>query len=171
VSALSEHARGEGRNDSRNLIFRFIFDCIEVSRLSPMMLRDPRARGPKLHAAREPADDLSCDMRSETRSSSSASSYTVNFAPRASSACLHSPVDHLGPAASPSGSRGHSPRAACRATGYQVKSAVPRRRRRRPQRLDSRWNRTGPFAQHLAVRDAVQGDPPARARFFIFVWS
>ncbi len=35
-----------GRNDSRNLILRFITDCICGLRASPMMLRDPSARGP-----------------------------------------------------------------------------------------------------------------------------
>ena len=35
-----------GRNDSRNLIFRFITDCIAWLRASPRMLRLPSARGP-----------------------------------------------------------------------------------------------------------------------------
>src|SRR5918999_1522168 len=35
-----------GRNDSRNLIFKFIVDCSEGLRASPMMLRAPSARGP-----------------------------------------------------------------------------------------------------------------------------
>ena len=36
----------KGRNDSRNLIFRFISDCISRLRASPRMLRLPKARGP-----------------------------------------------------------------------------------------------------------------------------
>ena len=35
-----------GRNDSRNLILRFITDCMSRLRASARMLREPRARGP-----------------------------------------------------------------------------------------------------------------------------
>ena len=39
-------AGANGRNDSRNLIFRFITDCIFGERASPMIERPPSARGP-----------------------------------------------------------------------------------------------------------------------------
>ena len=39
-------AGANGRNDSRNLIFRFITDCIFGDRASPMIERPPSARGP-----------------------------------------------------------------------------------------------------------------------------
>ncbi len=46
-----------GRNDSRNLILRFMTDCISGLRGSPRMLRG-RAPRAELHPALEPADDL-----------------------------------------------------------------------------------------------------------------
>ena len=42
----SSTAGAKGRNDSRNLIFKFITDCIFGDRASPMMERPPSARGP-----------------------------------------------------------------------------------------------------------------------------
>ena len=39
-------AGANGRNDSRNLIFRFIIDCMRGERASPMIERAPSARGP-----------------------------------------------------------------------------------------------------------------------------
>ena len=50
-------AGAKGRNDSRNLIFRFIVDCICVLRASPRC-SGAECPGTKFHAPRKPAHDL-----------------------------------------------------------------------------------------------------------------
>ena len=46
------------RNDSRNLIFRFMTDCIFGLRGSPRIGRDPSASQPELHPPLKPSDHL-----------------------------------------------------------------------------------------------------------------
>ena len=51
-------AGANGRNDSRNLILKFISDCIFGERGSPMIDRAAERAGPELHPALQQADDL-----------------------------------------------------------------------------------------------------------------
>jgi hypothetical protein len=63
-----------GRNDSRNLILRFMTDCIFVLRASPRMLRAPSARGPNSIRPWNQPTTFSVARRSATLSHSACSS-------------------------------------------------------------------------------------------------
>ena len=67
-------AGANGRNDSRNLIFRFITDCIFGDRASPMIERPPSARGPNSIRPWNRPTTFSSAISAATRSASAAGS-------------------------------------------------------------------------------------------------
>lgn len=63
-----------GRNDSLNLIFKFMVFCISVERGSPRMERAPSARGPNSIRPAMCPTTFSVAISSATRSQSASSS-------------------------------------------------------------------------------------------------